>query len=198
MSHIPSYIQAFVDESDTLSDQVMGNLNEISDNSESDRQKLNQKLKFKHKQTENIVSLNEESRYRQIVQQQSDLILRSLADTTITFANQSLCNTLGVELEQVIGQKWIDFGSPDDLQSILQNIALLSPEKPSFIAVNRDRRGDGQIGWTQWINRGIFNPQGQLVEIQSVGRDITALKLSELALKQLNEELVDSQQQINR
>ena len=158
--------------------------NEISENLESDHKKV----KYRHNQTEEIL-FQSESRYRQIIQQHSDLILRSLADTTIIFANQPLCNMMGMELEQLIGQKWVDFADPDDLQGILQNIAALSPERPSFIALNRDRRPNNQIGWTQWLNKGIFNEQGKLIEIQSVGRDITTLKLSEIALKQLNEEL---------
>jgi len=158
--------------------------NEVSENLESDHKKV----KYRHNQTEEIL-FQSESRYRQIVQQHSDLILRSLADTTIIFANQPLCDMTGMELEQVIGQKWVDFANPDDLQGILQNIAALSPERPSFIALNRDRRPNNQIGWTQWLNKGIFNEQGKLIEIQSVGRDITTLKLSEIALKQLNEEL---------
>ncbi|MBD2178958.1 PAS domain-containing protein [Pseudanabaena sp. FACHB-1998] len=142
----------------------------------------------KQQQTVEII-LQGESRYYDVIQRQTDLILRSLADTTIIFANEALCNMLGSPLEQVLGQKWIDFAEPDDLQSVLQNIALLSPIKSSFIAVNRDRRTDGQIGWTQWINQGIFNECGKLVEIQSVGRDITELKQSELSLQQLNLEL---------
>lgn len=158
--------------------------NEISENLESDHKKV----KYRHNQTEEIL-FQSESRYRQLVQQHSDLILRSLADTTIIFANQPLCNMTGMELEQVIGQKWVDFANLDDLQGILQNIAALSPERPSFIALNRDRRPNNQIGWTQWLNKGIFNERGELIEIQSVGRDITTLKLSEIALKQLNEEL---------
>jgi PAS domain S-box-containing protein len=135
------------------------------------------------------VILQSESSYRQIVQQQSDLILRSLPDTTITFANDSLCRMLGSTLEQVLGKRWIDFADPDDLQSVLSSLSTLSPEQSSFIALNRDRRPNDQIGWTQWINQGVFNEQGELVEIQSVGRDITDLKRSELALTQLNEEL---------
>jgi len=135
------------------------------------------------------VIFQSESNYRQIVEQQSDLILRSLADTTITFANEALCRMLGGSLESVIGKRWIDFADPDDLQNILYGLSTLCPEQSSFIAVNRDHRTNNQIGWTQWINQGIFNDQRELVEIQSVGRDITPLKLSELALKQLNEEL---------
>jgi PAS domain S-box-containing protein len=135
------------------------------------------------------VILQSESNYRQIVEQQSDLILRSLADTTITFANEALCRMLGGRLEDLIGKRWIDFADPDDLQNVLNSLSTLCPAQSSFIAINRDRRANNQIGWTQWINQGIFNAQGELVEIQSVGRDITTLKLSELALKQLNEEL---------
>ena len=135
------------------------------------------------------VIFQSESNYRQIVEQQSDLILRSLADTTITFANEALCRMLGGHLEDLIGKRWIDFADPDDLQNVLYGLSTLCPAQSSFIAINRDRRANNQIGWTQWINQGIFNAQGELVEIQSVGRDITTLKLSELALKQLNEEL---------
>jgi len=150
----------------------------------SDQYKVESK---KHQEVEII--LEGESRYYDLIQRQTDLILRSLPDTTIIFANEAICNILGCGLDQVLGQKWIDFADPNDLQRVLTNIDLLSPDQASFIAVNRDRRADGQIGWTQWINQGIFNAQGKLVEIQSVGRDITELKQSELSLQQLNLEL---------
>ncbi len=135
------------------------------------------------------VFLPSKENYCQIVQQQNDLILRSRADTTITFANEPLCQALGSSLEQTIGKKWIDFADHDDLQSVLHSLSSLNPEQSNFIAINRDRRANGEVGWTQWINQGLFNEQGELVEIQSVGRDITHLKRTELALKQLNEEL---------
>ncbi|MFM7573629.1 MAG: PAS domain S-box protein, partial [Snowella sp.] len=122
--------------------------------------------------------------YRKVVQTQTDFILRSQPDTTILFANPALCKALGTSLEQVIGQKWIDFADPRDLETILQQISQLSPENSSFIAENRDRRANGQIGWTQWINQGLFNEESQLIEIQSVGRDITELKQSETQLRE--------------
>lgn len=122
--------------------------------------------------------------YRKVVQTQTDFILRSQPDTTIIFANPALCKALGASLENVIGQKWIDFADPDDLEITLQKISDLTPENSSFIAENRDRRANGQIGWTQWINQGIFNEDDQLIEIQSVGRDITELKKTETQLRE--------------
>lgn len=127
-----------------------------------------------------------EYRYRQMVQSQTDFLLRSLPDTTITFANESLCHVLGVTMAEIVGQQWIDFANEDDLakEETLDRLAELTPKHPTFMAINRDRRSDGQEGWTQWVNQGIFNDQGELVEVQSVGRDITALKQAETALQE--------------
>jgi diguanylate cyclase (GGDEF)-like protein/PAS domain S-box-containing protein len=125
-----------------------------------------------------------EKMYRKVVQTQTDFILRSQPDTTILLANPALCKALGTSLEKIIGQKWIDFADPDDLEMTLQQISQLSPENPTFIAENRDQRANKKIGWTQWINQGIFNEEGQLIEIQSVGRDITELKQTETQLRE--------------
>lgn len=119
---------------------------------------------------------NHAERLSQVIQSQTDLILRSLPDTTITFANQALCQALGRPLEEVIGRQWCEFVPPDELAVLDRKIAALTPETPIFENINQDYRADQQIGWTQWINLGIFDEHGQLVEIQSVGRDITALQ----------------------
>ncbi|MBM0742815.1 PAS domain S-box protein [Phormidium sp. CLA17] len=140
----------------------------------------------KRQQVEQALSASEH-RYRQVVQAQSDFILRSLPDTTITFANDAMCDALGYPLEQVTGQKWCDFAHADELPTILQKIAALTPHNPRFFAENRDRRANDQVGWTQWLNEGIFNDQGHLVELQSVGRDITALKQAEAARRKSEE-----------
>ena len=149
---------------------------DISDRKQSDlkRQEIEQAL------------IASERRYRQVVETQTDFILRSRPDTTITFANEALCQALGASLEQVMGQQWVRFANASDLeqQAVFQRIAQLSPDQPRFIVENRDQRADGQMGWTQWVNQGIFDAQGQLVQIQSVGRDITAIREAEQALKQ--------------
>ena len=126
-----------------------------------------------------------ERRYRQVVEAQTDFILRSRPDTTITFANDALCRALGITAEDIIGKRWQDLANPDDLkEDAFKGLAQLTPEQPRFFAENRDQRAEGQIGWTQWLNQGIFDDQGNLVEIQSVGRDITALKLAEQAARE--------------
>lgn len=131
--------------------------------------------------------LANEHRYRQILQAQTDLILRSLPDTTITFANEALCLALGRPAAQVIGSRWSDFVLPKEVEAIHRKIAALTPAAPCFENLNRDYRANHAIGWTQWINCGIFDEQGKLVELQSVGRDITTLQESILREKALNQ-----------
>ena len=45
----------------------------------------------------------------------------------------------------------------------------------------------GDVRWMQWINRGLFDLQGRLVEIQSVGRDISDRKRAEQQQASLQE-----------
>ncbi|MGC9503133.1 EAL domain-containing protein [Baaleninema sp.] len=141
------------------------------------------------KQTE-IALRESETRYRTVVEYQTDFILRSRPDTTITFANEVLCRALGMKLEEIVGKTWHDFANADDLeQRVFQGLDKLSPTHSRFIVENRDTRADGSVGWTQWLNEGIFDDSGQLVEIQSVGRDITELKQVDLALRESEERL---------
>ncbi len=113
--------------------------------------------------------------YRHLIQTQTDLLLRSAPDTTITFANRALCEALGLPFAQVLGLQWASFVPAEDLPEIHRKIANLSPQNPTFENINRDYRAGKQVGWTQWVSRGIFDQYGQLLEIQSVGRDVTVL-----------------------
>lgn len=128
-----------------------------------------------------------ESHYRQLVQSQKDIILRSLPDTTITFANEALCNNLGQSYQEVLGQKWNQFVPPEDIEVLNRKIAALTPENPTFENINRDYRSNNEIGWTQWLNLGIFDEEGTLIEIQSTGRDITGLQHQIQREKALNQ-----------
>jgi signal transduction histidine kinase len=48
--------------------------------------------------------------------------------------------------------------------------------------VHRTIRPDGDICWQEWTDRGLFDESGQMVGVQSVGRDITERKQAEEAL----------------
>lgn len=124
-----------------------------------------------------------ESRYRQIIQTQHEYVLVSLPDTRIIFANNSLCQAFGMTLEEFKEKTWSDIVPPEELASLQAKISQLSPQNPTFESTNVNLLADGKTGWTQWLNQGFFDEMGNLTEIQSIGRDITALKLLQAELE---------------
>lgn len=128
----------------------------------------------------------EASLYCDMVQSQTDFIVRSRADTTITFANQAFCRAFNRSPTEVIGHPWSEFVLPEDLPGLLEHVTQLTPSAPSFAAENRVYHPQQGVRWTQWINLGIFDDQGNLQEIQSVGRDISILKEQLLREQALN------------
>lgn len=145
-------------------------------------QKMAQQLQTSFEQKEK--ALNEyQKMYEKVVQTQTDFVLRSRADATIIFANPALCNALGCSVEEIKGKSWADFANPEELEETLAQIVNLTPEKPIFVTEKHNYRENGGDGWTQWINQGIFDVEGNLIEVQSIGRDITELKQKELELE---------------
>ena len=124
-----------------------------------------------------------EERFRAIVEAQTDLICRFLSDGTLTFVNEAYCRYFGKKREELIHRAFTSFIAQEDQPILMDKLSSLSPQNPVVTAENRMIGPNGVIRWTQWTYRAIFNQQGQLVEIQGVGHDITERKRNELALQ---------------
>jgi PAS domain S-box-containing protein len=130
-----------------------------------------------------------ENQYRAVVETQNELICRHRPDCTFTFVNEAHCRYFGLKREKLIGQNFLSFIVKADHQTVLQHISQLTPEQPVNTHVERVLLPGGEYRWQEWSNRGIFDDWGRLVEVQSVGRDITQRKQAEQALKASEKEL---------
>ncbi len=158
-----------------------------SPTSESDQKYLAQLQALNERLLHEIAERQKsESRYRAIVESQTEMVVRSLPDSTITFVNETVCRLFQYSAEQVIGQKWLNFLTPEDCEQIRQGLATLTPESPSFTSEQRLILAHQQERWYEWVNTGIFQ-EGQLVDILAVGRDITDRKRAEIALRESEE-----------
>ncbi|MEH1994407.1 bifunctional diguanylate cyclase/phosphodiesterase [Nostoc sp.] len=127
-----------------------------------------------------------EIRYRAIVEDQTELIARYLADSTLTFVNQAYALYFRRSPEELIGSNYQPIIFEADRERISQLIASMSADNPVVIIENRVLVADA-VRWTQWHNRMLFDEQGCFIEFQTVGRDITALKQIEEKLFQEKE-----------
>ena len=121
-------------------------------------------------------------RQRNLVEAQGDAILRHDRDGRLTYVNDVFCRTFGLEREAVIGTVAMP-PTVDASGEPLAGPAAATPAhvpRASFDA--RYRTVDG-IRWYAWQDIAIRDESGAVVEIQSVGRDITGRKTTEEALR---------------
>ena len=110
-----------------------------------------------------------------IVETQEEMICRSLPDTTLTFVNKTYCKVFRASEKELIGRKFIDFIPAGEHQSILSSLAKLSKDNPSQTFRHQTILPSGEVAIQEWTDTAIFNMEGEIVEIQSTGRDITEL-----------------------
>lgn len=129
-----------------------------------------------------------EKRFRLIVQDQSEFIVRWLPDGTRTFVNESYCRFFGLKAEEAVGVSFFPLISEEDREAVWKRVGGLTPEKPISTGEHRVMLPDGSEGWNEWTDRAFFDEDGRVLEFQSVGRDITGRKRVETALRESEEE----------
>lgn len=124
-----------------------------------------------------------EKQYRAVVETQNELICRHLPDCTFTFVNNAHCRYFGMKRSELIGKNILSFIVKKDHKIVLDHMVRLTPEHPVNTHEEQVVIPGKEPRWQEWSNRGIFDEWGRLVEVQSVGRDITQRKEAEAALK---------------
>jgi PAS domain S-box-containing protein len=121
-----------------------------------------------------------EELFRAIVGDQSEMIVRWKPDGTRTFVNQAYCKFFGGTPQAMVGSSFFPLIVEADREAIREKIRSLTPDHPVAVATHRSHGASGEILWQEWSDRGIFDADGRLVELQSVGRDITERKRAEI------------------
>jgi len=137
------------------------------------------KKEIKERQQAEAELRRSEELYRNLVELQTNIIVRIDLEGKVTFANQVACETFGFQVPEFLGQSIIQFVYPDDLPEVMGNIEAL--QLPPYHLTTGEQRSFtvNGIRWLQWDISGIRNEAGKVVELQAVGRDITDRKKAE-------------------
>jgi len=130
--------------------------------------------------------LASEARYRALVESQVDLISRYRFDTTLTFVNDAYCQFYGRTREELLGQSWLFMVAPEDREQTLKETERFRQDPRPLSGEYLNFRSDGAVCWIQWVIQGIVDDNGQVVELQATGRDITQLKQAEEVIRELS------------
>jgi PAS domain S-box-containing protein len=134
--------------------------------------------------TAELMAINErlvesESRYRNVVEDQTEFICRWLPGGRYVFVNEAYCRYMKKPYGELIGQSFFPFIAEEDRSRVMAELASLTPQNPAMTTEHRVIRPDGSLAWNQWTNRAIFDDNDFCRGYQSVGRDITEFKVVE-------------------
>lgn len=155
------------------------------------KQYIQQETSQKRQTIERSLQLSE-YQHPELVEDQTEMIARFASDRTILFVNEAFCRYFGVNREDVIGKSYQPVIYQPDREVVAQQLQLLSLDNPTITIENRVINAQGDIRWTQWINRLLTNQSADQVELQIVGRDITELKQTEERFRVVQELSLDA------
>jgi len=119
---------------------------------------------------------------------QQELVCRWLPDTTLISINDAYCRYFGKTEEELLGQSFLTLVPEPERAALEQHIRQLQKTltvvHPAIRYEHPVKTADGETGWQEWVDRAIFDSNGRIIELRSVGRDITPRKHAEEALRQ--------------
>lgn len=125
-----------------------------------------------------------EERYKSVAEDTPALVCRYLPDGTLTFINSFYADYFETPREKLLGSNLFDLIPEPEKEFVKQILYSLDRFTPVVTYEYKTTNPRGEECWQRWTDRALFNEQGEIVEYQSVGEDITERKRAENALRE--------------
>ncbi len=138
------------------------------------------------KQAEESVRISQE-KYRDLVESTNSIIMKLDPELNITFANRYALDFFGYSEKEMLGRNAIGTHIPS-IESTGRNLIELMKKDIKNPNENVDHENEnmtknGDRVWVTWRNKGVYDDQGNLVELLGMGYDVTERRKAEQALK---------------
>jgi PAS domain S-box-containing protein len=130
-----------------------------------------------------------ETRYRSVVEDLTEFVMRWHPSGTRTFVNEAFCRFLNQPAEALLGREAIDTVDAQIRAEIGNWTTRLAVRRPTFSVEQELSRPGGEQRWIEWSLRGIFTNSNVLREVQTVGRDVTGQRQTEAQLRERETQL---------
>lgn len=141
-------------------------------------------LRYRVKSVTRILRESEE-KYRLLVENQSDMVVKVDAEGRFLFVSQSYCNMFGKSEKQLLGNTFMPLVHEDDRKATAESFEKIK-SPPHCVEIEQRAKTVNGWRWLSWTDTAILDKDGNVKEIIGVGRDITDKKASENALLEKN------------
>ncbi|MDY0884301.1 PAS-domain containing protein [Dongia soli] len=111
--------------------------------------------------------------YRTIVENQVELICRYRPNFVIVFCNAAYAGLYGLKPGDMVGHSLAEFLPTEELGEVQEVIERLARGNAISHSEVRKVQGDEKGSWYSWSDVAIFDAEGNIAEIQAIGRDVT-------------------------
>ncbi|MEO8204771.1 MAG: ATP-binding protein [Chthoniobacterales bacterium] len=129
-----------------------------------------------------------QTRYRAVVETQTELIVRCKPDGSLTFVNDAFADFFGGSLSSFENRNYFLLLPEPIRDSEREQLGLLTRRNRSLKREISLTAADGTVHWLEWNQRAILDEQKNVTEIQSVGWDITERREFAQKLNQAKED----------
>ena len=128
-----------------------------------------------------------ESRYRVIVESQTDLICKIHPDFRLLFVNREFCRFFKRKPNEIIGESFLELVFKTTENRIIEKIKRMHYRNNKYKFEYQVELSNKEIYWMEWIMTATFDLDGSVMGYQAVGADITERKKNEVILRESEE-----------
>jgi len=141
------------------------------------------------KEIENLL-WESRQQFLSLVETTSDWIWEVDISGTYIYSNQKVKDILGYDRQEVIGKAPFDFMPPHEARKVTKIFRKFAKSRKAFSGLeNINLHRDGQEVVLETSGVPVFDERGEYLGYRGIDRDITARKLAETALEQVNTQL---------
>ena len=119
-----------------------------------------------------------EEKYRLLVDNQTDLVVKVDSEGRFLFVSPSYCRTFGRSEEELLGNSFMPLVHDDDRKLTEEAMKSLY-DPPHTVQIEQRAMTVNGWRWLQWVDTAVLDEAGEVCEIIGVGRDITERKEAE-------------------
>jgi sigma-B regulation protein RsbU (phosphoserine phosphatase) len=139
---------------------------------------------------------NSETLYHSLVETLPQNIFRKNLSEQFTFANQRFCQTLGRDLEDIVGKTDFDFFPAELAAKYQRDDQLILETGKTFEAVEENQPPGGDKLYVNVVKTPLYDAHGRIIGLQGIFWDITEKRRAEEALQLANTELGRSREEL--